>query len=98
MGYALCRQPLTIAHCFKIQDSWHICKWVLDFCCPNLAFGMLGASSLASWETLGRSWAIGEHRKGHVGAWSGFVFIFFVNLRIYCKRFAQSAGPGLNTI
>ena len=26
------------------------------FCCPWVVFGMLGASTLASWGTLGRSW------------------------------------------
>ena len=39
-GYALCRRPLTIAHCFKIADSLHICKRILDYRCPNLPFGM----------------------------------------------------------
>ena len=56
MGYALCRRPLTIAHCTKIADSWYICKSISDFWCPNLWFGILGASTLASWGTLGRSW------------------------------------------
>ena len=38
--------------------SWHL--WYL-----NLCFGMLGGFTLASWRTLGRSWDIGEHQKGH---------------------------------
>ena len=47
MGYALCRRPLTIAHCFKIADSLHNCKRILDYRCPNLPFGMPGASTLS---------------------------------------------------
>ena len=41
-GY-LCRPPLTIAHCCKIADSRPFCKQILDFWCPNLSFGILGA-------------------------------------------------------
>ena len=29
MGYALCRRPPIIAHCFRIADSWHCCKRIL---------------------------------------------------------------------
>ena len=77
MGYALCRRPLTIAHCFKIADSLHNCKRILDYRCPNLPFGMPGASTLASWGTLGRSWDIGQQRKGRfeVQAW---IFSYFL--------------------
>ena len=31
MGYALCRRPPIIAHCFRIADSWHCCKRILAF-------------------------------------------------------------------
>ena len=31
MGYALCRRPPIIAHCFRIADTWHCCKRVLIF-------------------------------------------------------------------
>ena len=76
MGYALCRRPLTIAHCFKIADFLHNCTRILDYRCPNLPFGMPGASTLPSWGTLGRSWDIGQQRKGRfeVQAW---IFIYF---------------------
>ena len=36
MGCALCRRPLTIAHCSKIADSWHFCKLILAFLVPKL--------------------------------------------------------------
>ena len=44
--------------------------------CPCMSFGKLGLSTLASWGTLGRSWDIGEHKKGHfeIQAW---IFIDF---------------------
>ena len=29
MGYALCRRPPIIAHCFRIADSWHCRKCIL---------------------------------------------------------------------
>ena len=29
MGYALCRLPPIIGHCFKIEDFWHCCKRIL---------------------------------------------------------------------
>ena len=29
MGYALCRRPPIIAHCFRIADSWQCCKRIL---------------------------------------------------------------------
>ena len=49
---------------------------------------MLGGSTLASWGTLGRSWGIGEHKKGHfeVQAW---IFIdFWCILGLHFERFA----------
>ena len=36
MGYALCRPPLTIAHCFKILDSWRFLQTDLRFLVPKL--------------------------------------------------------------
>ena len=78
MGYPLCRQPLTIAHCCKLADSWHFCIDILDSWCPNLTFGMRGASILTSWETLGRFWNIGDHKKW----WQLVVQAWF--LSIFC--------------
>ena len=31
-----------------------------------MSFGMLVASTLASWGTMGRSWDTGEQKEGHV--------------------------------
>ena len=76
MGYALCRRPLTIARCSKIVDSWQFCKQISDFWCPNLSFGMLGASNLAFWGTLGRSWDTGEHAKGHFEVQASIFLVF----------------------
>ena len=76
MADALCRLAPTIAHCSKIVDSCYFCKQILDFWGPNLSFGMLGASTLASWGTLGRSWDIGEHNKGHFEVQADFLLIF----------------------
>ena len=50
MGYALCRRPPIIAHCFRITDSWHCCKRILAPLVPQLVmwhaqwlhFGVLG--------------------------------------------------------
>ena len=50
MGYALCRRPPIIAHCFRIADSLHCCKRVLVFLERKLViwhdwwlhFGVLG--------------------------------------------------------
>ena len=80
MGYALCRRPPTIAHYFKIVDSWHFYKQIRGSWCPDLSFGMLGASTLASWGTLRRSWDSGEHKKDHwkVRAW---IFIDLAGFR-----------------
>ena len=36
-------------------DSWHFCNQFSGLWCPWVSFGMLGASTLASWRTLGRS-------------------------------------------
>ena len=85
MGYALCRWPLTTAHCFKIAVSRHICKRIWDVWCPNLLFGMPGASTLVSWGTLGRSWETGEHKKGHfeVQAWIFIDLLMNFNSKSY---------------
>ena len=37
-------------------DSWHFCNQFSGLWCPWVSFGMLGASTLASWRTLKRSW------------------------------------------
>ena len=78
MGYALCRRPLTIAHCFKIVDSWHLWKRISGFCCLHfvkLSFGEPGASTLASWGTLGRSWDIYKKEQLEVQPWSFIDFL-----------------------
>ena len=36
-------------------DSWHFCNQFSGLWCPWVSFGMLGASTLASWRILGRS-------------------------------------------
>ena len=144
MGYALCRRPPIIAHCFRIVDSWHCCKrifvflrrkfviwhdWWLHFglpgapwadsgtlgsitkdtlrsrpgysqifngfWCPWVSFGMLGASTLPFWGTLGRSWddpgTLGSTRKDTVRSRLGF-YRFFVDLGDL-KRFLGTFGP-----
>ena len=47
---------------FEVQ-AWISCDYCW-FCCPWVLFGMLGASTLASWGSLGRSWDIGGHKEG----------------------------------
>ena len=39
-----------------MPDSCHFCNQFSGLWCPWVSFGMLGASTLASWGTLGRSW------------------------------------------
>ena len=43
---------------------WHLFKQIVDVWYPNVSLGMLAASTLTSQGTLGRSFDIGEHRKG----------------------------------
>ena len=53
------------------------------FWCPWVSFGMLGASTLPSWGTLGRSWddpgTLGSTKKDTVRSRLGF-YRFFVDL------------------
>ena len=45
-----------------------VCERIFDFKCPNLSFGMPGASTLASWglwHDLGELGNSGERKKGH---------------------------------
>ena len=53
------------------------------FCCPWVSFGMLGASTLPSWGTQGRSWddprTLGSTRQDTVRSRLGF-YRFFVDL------------------
>ena len=52
VGYALCRRPLTIAHCSQFADFLHCCKLILAFLVLEtviwhtrcLHFGVLGDS------------------------------------------------------
>ena len=37
-------------------DFWQFCNQFLGLWCLWVSFGMLGASTLASWRTVGRSW------------------------------------------
>ena len=54
MGYAFCRRPPIIAHCFRIADSWHCCKRILSYLGRKLViwhdwwlhFGVLGDPGL----------------------------------------------------
>ena len=84
MGYALCRRLPALAHCFKMVDAWHFCKQVLDVWCPNLLFGMLGDSSMASWGTLVRFWDTGEHKNGNfeVQAWTNKCVICYACFQV----------------
>ena len=59
-----------------MADSWHFYKQISGLWCPWVSFGMLGASTLASWGTLGRSWddpgTLGSTRKDTVRSRLGF--------------------------
>ena len=59
-------QPNYLVSSFRVvaPGSWHL--WY-----PDLSFGMLCAFTLTSWGNLGRSWDIGDHKKGpfEVQAW-----------------------------
>ena len=101
MGYALCRRPPIIAHCFRIAESWHCCKLVLGFLDANLSFGMIGGFTLASWGTLSRFWETGEHNKRNfnVQAW---IFTDFWSILVpmgfiwhaWCLYFTVLGDPG----
>ena len=73
MGYALCRRPPIIAHCFRIAETWQCCKRILASLVPRPVVCLLGGLRLASWGTLGISWDISEHNKRqfevHVRVW-----------------------------
>ena len=64
-------------------DSCHFCNQFSGLWCPWVSFGMLGASTLASWGTLGRSWddpgTLEGTRKDPVSSRLGF-YRFFVDL------------------
>ena len=69
MGYAVCRPPI-IAHCFRIADSWHCCKRVLEFVgTQTCQLAYLVASLWRPWGTVGRVGETGAHivhyNKGH---------------------------------
>ena len=83
-----------VAFCFITLLCWNVCwlagSWMLDFwqfCnqflglwCLWVSFGMLGASTLASWRSLGRSWddpgTLEGTRKGPVRSRLGFYRFF----------------------
>ena len=101
MGYALCRRPPVIAHCFKIADSCHCCKRILAFLIRTpvirhawlLHFGVLG--------TLARFWDTGEHNKG-IFEVQALIFTDFwlilvpvgVICHAWCLYFTVLGGPG----
>ena len=64
--------------------SWHFCYQILRFWFPRVSFGMLGASTLASWGTLGRSWNIGERKRGHFEVQALNFIDFVMILRNLC--------------
>ena len=59
-----------------LPDSWYFCDQISGLWCPWVSFGMLGASTLASWRSLGRSWddpgTLEGTRKGPVRSRLGF--------------------------
>ena len=65
MGYALCRRPVTIAHCSRVADSWRCCKRILAF------FG-IQTCCLACLETLRNT------RKDTLRSRLGFFFDFWL--------------------
>ena len=77
--------------------SWHFCNQFSGLWCPWVSFGMLGASTLASWGTWddpgtipGRSWddpgTLEGTRKDLVSSRLGF-YRFFVDLGDPCWEF-----------
>ena len=77
MGYALCRRPPIIAHCFRIVDSWQRCKRILVFLGRKrviwhewwLHFGVLGGP----WADFGTQ---GSITKESLRSRLGFLQIF----------------------
>ena len=61
-------------------DFWQFCNQFLGLWCLWVSFGMLGASTLASWRSLGRSWddpgTLEGTRKGPVRSRLGFYRFF----------------------
>ena len=76
MGYALCRRPPIIAHCFRIADFWHCCKRILVFWDANLSFGMIGGFTLASWGPWADFGKLGSVTKETLRSRPGFLQIF----------------------
>ena len=64
----------------RMLDSCHFCNQFSGLWCPWVSFGMLGASTLASWGTLGRSWddpgTLEGTRKDPVRSRAGFCRFF----------------------
>ena len=95
-----CGRFSLVGFCFITLLCWNVCwlagSWMLDFCqfcnqflglwCLWVSFGMLGASTLASWRSLGRSWddpgTLEGTRKDPVRSRLGFYrfFVSFGNL------------------
>ena len=74
MGYALCRQPLTIAHCFKTSDYLRFRGNILLILVPRLVIWLAWSLHVACRGTLGRFWAPGGHKKGHFGVHASICF------------------------
>ena len=83
-----------------MPDSWHFCNQISGLWCPWVSFGMLGASTLASWRTLKRSWddpgtILGHWRaQGRTLGGPGLDFIdFLLILGTHSERFLGTFGP-----
>ena len=76
MGYALCLQPPTIAHCFKIVAIWILLQTYLMLVCSNLASGMHVAFTVASWQPWDELLDILEHGRGHLEVQAQIFIVF----------------------
>ena len=80
-------------------DFWQFCNQFLGLWCLWVSFGMLGASTLASWRSLGRSWddpgtILGHWRAQGRTLWGpGLDFIdFLVILGTHSESFVGTFG------
>ena len=81
-------------------DSCHFCNQFSGLWCPWVSFGMLGASTLASWGTLGQSWddpgtILGHWRAQGRTLWGpGLDFVdFLMILGTHSESFLGIFGP-----
>ena len=113
MAYWFGRLSL-VGICFIKLLCWNVCwlagSWMPDSChfwnlfsglwCPWVSFGMLGASTLASWRTLGRYWdgpgtILGHWRAQGRTLWGpGLDFVdFLMILGTHSESFLTIFGP-----